>query len=135
MSHPAATIVVVDDDEGYCELVRRYLRRGGIAHPIVPVTSGRTALDLVFRRGPFVERPTDAGLMVLLDINMPGIDGIEVLRQIKSDPGTKRIPVLMLTSTRNLREVDQCRQYGCNAYVTKSADATAFIAAVRENLP
>jgi CheY-like chemotaxis protein len=134
MARSPATILVVDDDEGHCELVRRHLRRGGITHPIVPVTNGGTALDFVFRRGPFAERSPDADLLVLLDINMPGVDGVEVLRQIKSDPMTKGIPVLILTSAGNRRERDRCNEYGCDAYITKSVDATAFIAAVQDNL-
>jgi CheY-like chemotaxis protein len=134
MSPSPATILLVDDDEGHCELVRRHLRRGGINHPIVPVANGRTALDFVFCTGSFVERSRDADLLVLLDINMPGMDGIEVLRQIKSDPKTKRIPVLILTSAENPGEINRCHEYGCDAYITKSVDATAFIAAVQENL-
>jgi CheY-like chemotaxis protein len=133
MSRSLATILVVDDDEGHCELVRRHLRRGGITHPIVPIANGRTALDFVFCLGSFVER-SPADLLVLLDINMPGMDGIEVLRQIKSDPKTKGIPVLIFTSAENSREISRCREYGCDAYITKSADATAFVAAVQENL-
>ena len=81
------------------------------------------------------DRPPEADLLVLLDINMPGIDGIEVLRQIKSNPTTRRTPVLMLTSSENPREIDRCYEYGCNSYITKSVDAAAFIEAVRENLP
>jgi CheY-like chemotaxis protein len=134
MSRSAATILVVDDDDGHCELVRRHLKRGGITHPIVPVTNGRTALDFIFCRGPFVERSPDADLLVLLDINMPGVDGIEVLRQIKSDPKTRGIPVLILTFAENPREINRCREYGCDSYITKSADTAAFIAAVKENL-
>jgi CheY-like chemotaxis protein len=135
MSPGPATILVVDDDDGHCELVRRNLNRGGIDLPIVAVTNGRMALDFVFCRGPFVDRSPQAGLLVLLDINMPGIDGIEVLRQIKSDPKTRGIPVLMLTSAQNPREVKRCYAYGCNSYITKSVDATAFIEAVQDNLP
>ncbi len=135
MSDRQATILVVDDDAGHCELVRRHLKRSGITHAIVPVANGRTALDFVFCRGSFVGRSPDAKVLVLLDINMPGIDGIEVLRQIKSDPRTRGIPVLMLTSTENVREINRCYEYGCNCYITKSVDATAFIEAVQENLP
>jgi CheY-like chemotaxis protein len=125
----------VDDDDGHCELVRRHLERAGINHPVVPAKDGRSALDFVFCRGPFVDRSPDTDLLVLLDINMPGIDGIEVLRQIKSEPRTKRIPVLMLTSTETASEINRCYQYGCNSYITKSVDATALIEAVQENLP
>jgi CheY-like chemotaxis protein len=135
MSATPATILVVDDDEAHCELVRRHLKRGGLTHPIVALTDGKMALDFVFRRGQFVGRPADAELLVLLDINMPGIDGIEVLRQIKSDPRTTGIPVLMLTSAGNPRDITRCYEYGCNSYITKSADASLFVEAVQENLP
>jgi CheY-like chemotaxis protein len=64
---------------------------------------------------------------------MPGVDGIEVLRKIKSDPNAKGIPVLILTSAENAREINRCHEYGCDAYISKSVDTTAFIAAV-ENL-
>jgi CheY-like chemotaxis protein len=135
MSRAQATILVVDDDDGHCELVRRHLERGGITLPIVALTDGRMALDYVFCRGAYVDRSPDSDLLVLLDINMPGIDGIEVLRQIKSNPGTRRIPVLMLTSTENTREINRCFQCGCDSYITKSSDARAFLDAVRGNLP
>jgi CheY-like chemotaxis protein len=134
MSQRQATILVVDDDDGHCELVRRNLKRGGITQPIVPVTNGKTALDFVFCRGQFVGRSPDADVLVLLDINMPGMDGIEVLRQIKSDPKTRRIPVLMLTSAGSPREINRCFEYGCTSYITKSYDATALIEAVQDNL-
>jgi CheY-like chemotaxis protein len=135
MPRAQATILVVDDDEGHCELVRRHLRRGAITLTIVPVTNGRMALDFVFCRGNFIDRSPDDDVLVLLDINMPGIDGMEVLRQIKSDPRTTKIPVLMLTSAGNPREISRCYEYGCNAYITKSVDPRAFIEAVREHLP
>jgi CheY-like chemotaxis protein len=93
------------------------------------------ALDFVFCRGNFIDRSPDDDVLVLLDINMPGIDGMEVLRQIKSDPRTTKIPVLMLTSAGNPREISRCYEYGCNAYITKSVDPRAFIEAVREHLP
>jgi CheY-like chemotaxis protein len=125
------TIAMVDDDEGLTELVRRNLRRSGIRNPMVALRSGQEALDFVFRRGPHQERPPDRELLVLLDINMPGgLDGIEVLRQIKSHPETKSIPVIMLTTTDDPREVNRCYELGCNVYITKPVEPSTFIDAI-----
>jgi CheY-like chemotaxis protein len=123
-------ILVVDDDPGHVELVRRNLRRAGINNPILAMGNGKEALDFVFCRGPHAGRKVEGELLVLLDINMPGIDGVEVLRQIKADPSTKQIPVLMLTTTDDPREVNRCYELGCNVYVTKPVDPAAFIDAI-----
>jgi len=131
MSRSQASILVVDDDEGHCELVRRNLQRGGVSNPIVSLTDGSMALDYIFRRGSFADRSAGGEVLVLLDINMRGIDGIEVLRQIKSHPDTRSIPVLMLTTTESPREIDRCYEYGCNLYLTKSVESARFIEAVR----
>ena len=125
------TILLVDDDEGHIELVRRNLQRSGITNPIVALTDGGQALDYVFQRGSYAGRVGDGELLVLLDINMPGINGVEVLRQIKADTTTKKIPVMMLTTTDDPREVNHCYELGCNVYITKPVDSAAFIEAIR----
>jgi CheY-like chemotaxis protein len=125
------TILVVDDDEGHIELVRRSFRRAGIGNLITSVTSGSDALDYVFGRGAYANRPGISDLLILLDIRMPGAyDGIEVLRQIKADPTAKLIPVIMLTTTDDPREINRCYQLGCNIYITKPVESTAFIEAI-----
>jgi CheY-like chemotaxis protein len=126
MAEDSLTIVVVDDDDGHIELVRRNLRRSGIDDPIDAVYGGAAALDYVFRRGAHAAR-TSGRLVILLDINMPGgIDGIEVLRQVKGHASTRRIPVIMLTTTDDPRDVERCYDLGCNVYLTKSADPDTF---------
>jgi len=124
------TIVVVDDDEGHTELVRRNLRRSGISNPIVNLTNGSAALQYIFCRGDYRARKGDGELLVLLDINMPGLDGVEVLRQIKGDAGTRKIPVIMLTTTDDPLEINRCYELGCAVYVTKPVDPAAFMDAV-----
>jgi CheY-like chemotaxis protein len=125
-------ILLVDDDAGHTELVRRNLRRFGIANPIETLSNGSAALDYVFRRGEHAARATDGELLILLDINMPGgVDGVEVLRQIKADPATRTLPVIMLTTTDDPREIERCRAHGCDGYVTKPIDPRALIEAVR----
>jgi len=125
------TILVVDDDAGHCELVRRNLRRAGVDNPIVVLGSGDLALDYVFRRGAYAERSPDGELLMLLDINMPGgANGLDVLRQIKADPVAKMIPVIMLTTTDDPKEINRCYALGCGIYVTKPVDPAAFTDAV-----
>jgi CheY-like chemotaxis protein len=124
------TIVVVDDDEGHTELVRRNLKRSGIRNPIVTLSTGGEALDYVFCRAAHAERKGNSELLMLLDINMPGLDGVEVLRQIKANADTKRIPVIMLTTTDDPREINRCYELGCSVYVTKPVDPSAFIDAI-----
>jgi len=125
------TILVVDDDLGHQELIRRNLLRAGVVNTILPVTSGYEALDYVFARGIYAGRQADSEMLILLDINMPGIDGIEVLRQIKANAQTKKIPVIMLTTTDDPHEVNRCYELGCNVYVTKPVDPSAFIDAIK----
>jgi CheY-like chemotaxis protein len=125
------TILVVDDDDGHTELVRRNLRRGGINNPIVALPTGAEALDYVLRRNAYASRGNGADLLVLLDINMPGLDGVEVLRQIKADPEARKIPVLMLTTTDDPREINRCYELGCNIYITKPVDPSAFMEAIQ----
>jgi CheY-like chemotaxis protein len=125
------TILVVDDDEGHAELVRRNLRRSGIGNPIVALTTGAQAVDYVLRRDAYASRTGNGDLLVLLDINMPGLDGVEVLRQIKANPEAKKIPVLMLTTTDDPREINRCYELGCNIYITKPVDPAAFVEAIQ----
>ncbi len=128
----AIEILVVDDDEGHIELVRRSLLQNGITNRITPLNSGQAALDYVFCRGDYQDRNGNGNLLMLLDINMPGaMDGVEVLRQIKSDPEKKKIPIIMLTTTDDPREVDRCYRLGCNVYVTKPVEPLRFIEAIR----
>lgn len=126
------TILVVDDDEGHTELVSLNLRRAGIKNPMMALHNGEDALDFVFCRGPHADRKGDEALLILLDINMPGVDGVEVLRQIKANPDTRKIPVIILTTTDDPREVNRCYDLGCNVYITKPVDPSAFIDAMKK---
>jgi CheY-like chemotaxis protein len=125
------TILMVDDDEGHVELARRNLRRIGLSNPIVTVHDGARALNYIFQRGEFAHRE-EVELLILLDINMPGsVNGVEVLRQMKADPVTRKTPVIMLSTTDDPREVAMCYELGCSVYITKPVDSVQFIEAMK----
>jgi CheY-like chemotaxis protein len=125
------TILVVDDDEGHVELLRRNLGRIALGNPFVALHDGALALDFIFRRGNFADRAGES-MLVLLDINMPGaMGGVEVLRQIKADPKTCKTPVIMLSTTDDPREISLCYALGCSVYITKPVDPLQFIEAIR----
>lgn len=124
-------ILLAEDDEGHAYLVQQNLREAGLANPIVHVKDGQEALDYVRRDGAYGNRVPNGPLLLLLDINMPRVDGVEVLRQIKADPKTDTIPVVVLTTTDDPREVQRCYDLGCSSYVTKPVEYERFVEAVR----
>lgn len=120
-------IMVVDDDPGHVELVRRNLRRSGIEHEVQSLPDGVSALDYAFERGQHSGRPTRR-MVLLLDLKMPGsIDGLEVLRQIKASPETRHIPVIVLSTMDDQPQVQRCYQLGCNLYLAKPVDPVDFL--------
>jgi CheY-like chemotaxis protein len=119
MSREAITILLAEDDDGHAVLVERNLRRAGVTNRIERARDGQDALDFLHARGAHAGRELDGPVLMLLDINMPRLDGVEVLRQMKAVPGTARIPVVMLTTTDNPHEVERCYDLGCSVYVTK----------------
>ena len=131
MSHEPVVILLAEDDDGHAQLVQRNLKRAGVTNEVQRVEDGQLALDYVRCAGKFSNRTRHGPLLVLLDINMPRIDGIEVLRQIKADPGLATIPVIMLTTTDNPREVEACYQLGCSVYVTKPVEYEPFVEAIK----
>lgn len=125
------TIVIVDDDQGHCELVMRNLRRTGVSNEFVILHRGEEALDFVHRRGDHVDRPGNSDILLLLDINMPGgLSGLDVLSAIKADETTRQIPVIMLTTTDDPREINRCYDLGCSVYITKPIDPGKFMEAI-----
>ena len=131
MSREPVVILLAEDDEGHAQLVQRNLKRAGITNEVQRVEDGQLALDYVRREGNFADRTRNGPLLVLLDINMPRIDGIEVLRQIKADTSLATIPVIMLTTTDNPREIEACYQLGCSIYITKPVEYEPFVEAIK----
>ena len=123
-------ILLVEDNETDAEMTIRALRRKNLANNLVWVKDGAEALDFIFRRGAYASRPDGAPKLVLLDLKMPKVDGIDVLRQIKSNEDTKALPVVMLTSSAEERDVVASYQFGVNSYVVKPVDFSIFVSEV-----
>lgn len=124
-------ILLVDDNENDLELAERSLRQYKLANNIVKLRDGAEALDFLYRRGPFNARNNGDPIVVLLDIKMPKVDGLEVLRTMKADAQLQPIPVVMLTSSRQGPDVDECYRLGANAYVVKPVDFVQFTEAIK----
>ncbi|MEY4940951.1 MAG: hypothetical protein RIQ93_2686 [Verrucomicrobiota bacterium] len=121
------TILIVDDDEGHAILIRENLETAGVPNRIVHFQDGQAVLDFFAAR-----RPTpQSSYVVLLDIRMPKVDGIEVLRRLKANPELRKLPVIMLTTTDDVREVEHCHQIGCSGYIQKPVDYDRFAEAIR----
>jgi CheY-like chemotaxis protein len=123
-------ILLAEDDDGHAQLIRRNLKRAGVANEVVHVRDGQEALDYLARRGDFAGREGNPPLLLLLDINMPRVSGVEVLMAIKGDPATAKLPVIMLTTTDDPREVERCYQLGCSIYITKPVKYDEFAEAL-----
>lgn len=131
MPSEAITILLAEDDDGHALLIERNLARAGFVNRIVRVSDGQQALDYIDSQGTFADRPMDNALLVLLDINMPRVDGVEVLTQLKSRERTAPIPVMMLTTTDDPREIERCYELGCSVYITKPVEYDAFVETIR----
>jgi CheY-like chemotaxis protein len=126
MSADSVKFLLAEDDDGHANLIQRNLQRAGLANTILRARDGQEALDLIFGG------TLDGDLLLLLDINMPRVDGVEVLRRVKADPRTAATPVIMLTTTDDPREVERCYRCGCNVYITKPVAYEAFVEAIRQ---
>lgn len=124
------TIVMIEDDDGHAHLIKKNLERAGIGNKLIHLTDGAKAIDYFFAA-------ENQGLkhdktLVLLDLNLPEIDGYEILRRIKGEERTRSIPIIVLTTTDNPREVDRCYELGCNVYITKPVEYDNFSDAIRK---
>jgi len=123
-------ILIADDDAGHARLIDKNLRRAGLSNSILRFEDGQRILDFLFQRGDGQKRMRDTPYLLLLDIRMPKVDGVEVLRQLKADSELRKIPVSMLTTTDDPREVERCHTLGCNNYIVKPVDYEKFSHAI-----
>ena len=124
-------IIICDDDEGHASLIKKNLLRSGFTNQILHFRDGQETLDFLFRRSKGPNRDTGQSYLLLLDIRMPKVDGVEVLRQIKQDSQLRKMPVIMITTTDDPREIENCHALGCSHYITKPVDYAKFVETIR----
>jgi CheY-like chemotaxis protein len=132
MKTPKKILLLVEDQARDAELTLAALETHILADNVVVVRDGVEALDFLYRRGKFAGRSPELPVVVLLDVKMPRLNGLEVLRTIKADPQLKRLPVIMLTSSREESDLVQAYELGVNAYVVKPVDFHQFSDAVEQ---
>jgi CheY-like chemotaxis protein len=125
-------ILLVEDDPNDVELTLSALAANGLANEVAVARDGEQALDYLFRRGAYASREEGNPTVMLLDLKLPKVDGVEVLKRVKAEPHLKTIPVVVLTSSREEQDLVRSYNSGTNAYVVKPVDFHEFVEAVRE---
>jgi len=122
------TIVMIEDDEGHARLIEKNLRRAGVFNDVVHCESGTAGLEYLFEARTTNPNP----LLILLDLNLPDMTGIDILTKLKADEHLKRAPVIVLTTTDDQREIQRCYDLGCSVYITKPVNYETFSQAIRQ---
>lgn len=126
-------ILIAEDDAGHVRLIEKNLRRAGLHNPVVRFENGQEALDFFFDPGGGPpKRAHHTPYLLLLDIRMPKVDGVEVLQRLKADAELRKMPVIMLTTTDDPREVERCHAIGCSTYIVKPVDYDKFAEAIKQ---
>ena len=125
-------IVMIEDDEGHARLIEKNIRRAGVNNEIVPFANGTEALAYLLGPDGSGEVSSGRQLLVLLDLNLPDMTGIDILERLKSNPHTRRAPVVVLTTTDDAREIQRCYDLGANVYITKPVEYDDFVNAIRQ---
>lgn len=132
MIEEAIDILLVEDSPEDEELALHALRQRKLANNIVVTRDGEEALDFIFRSGQYANRPNSQPKLILLDLKLPKIDGLEVLRRIKQNEATRTIPVVVMTSSREDRDLTGAYRYGVNSYIVKPVDFEQFTQCVQQ---
>lgn len=128
----AVKIIMVEDDEGHARLIEKNIRRAGVSNEIVHLSDGAKALDYFFKVMGLPNGERSSPVLILLDLNLPDMTGVEILQRLKADDVLKLAPVIVLTTTDDKTEIQRCYDLGCNVYVTKPVDYDNFANAIRQ---
>jgi len=131
MSSPVK-IVMIEDDEGHARLIERNIRRSGVNNEILPFANGTDAVKYLFGTDGTAVEHKDQALLILLDLNLPDMTGIDILKRIKDNKHIKCAPVVVLTTTDDEQEIKRCYELGCNVYITKPVNYENFANAIRQ---
>jgi CheY-like chemotaxis protein len=131
MSKPV-TIIMIEDDEGHARLIERNIRRSGVNNEILPFTNGTEAVNYLFGSDGTGLAHKGQALLILLDLNLPDMTGIDILRRVKENKYLKCAPVVVLTTTDDAHEIKRCYELGCNVYITKPVNYESFANAIRQ---
>jgi CheY-like chemotaxis protein len=131
MSRPV-TIIMIEDDEGHARLIERNIRRSGVNNDIMSFTNGTDASHYLFGVDGSGLHHRGEALLILLDLNLPDMGGIEILQRVKENKHLKSTPVVVLTTTDDSQEIQRCYEFGCNVYVTKPVNYESFANAIRQ---
>ena len=126
------TIIMIEDDEGHARLIERNTRRSGVNNEIIAFSNGTDAMKYLFGDDGSGVRHKGRAMLILLDLNLPDMTGIEILRQIKDNKYLKATPVVVLTTTDDSHEIKRCYELGCNVYITKPVNYESFANAIRQ---
>ena len=126
-------ILIAEDDEGHFSLINRNLQRAGLTNQIIRFNDGQQAIDYFFKQGASgPKREPNKEYILMLDIRMPKVDGIEVLERIKKDEELRKMPVIMMTTTDDPRTIDRCHRLGCSIYIVKPVEYEKFTETIRK---
>ena len=126
------TSIMIEDDEGHARLIEKNIRRAGVNNDILPFSDGTSALAYLMGPNGSGEVSAQRALLVLLDLNLPDMAGVDILRRLKDNEHLKRSPVVVLTTTDDQREIQRCYDLGCNVYITKPVEYESFANAIRQ---
>ena len=132
MSELPVEIVMVEDDEGHALLIEKNIRRAGVNNRIVPFANGTEACKYLFGSDGSGSGNRTKPMLVLLDLNLPDMTGVDILKRIKTNEHLKRVPVVVLTTTDDAVEIQRCYDLGCNVYITKPVNYENFANAIRQ---
>jgi CheY-like chemotaxis protein len=131
MTNPV-TIIMIEDDEGHARLIERNIRRSGVNNEIIPFTNGTAAVNYLFGADGSAIAHKGQAMLILLDLNLPDMTGIDILKRVKENKHLKSTPVVVLTTTDDSHEIKRCYELGCNVYITKPVNYESFANAIRQ---
>jgi len=132
MSELPVEIVMIEDDEGHARLIEKNIRRAGVNNRITPFANGTEAVKYLFGADGSGVANRNKPILVLLDLNLPDMTGVDILKRVKTNDHLKRVPVVVLTTTDDAVEIQRCYDLGCNVYITKPVNYENFANAIRQ---